>query len=173
MTGWQRPLSMVTRWLFPQVAHVLGFTPMPPIPPDPWDVEQRAQAVREVLSYARLNPQAVIGLAPEGSDEEQGCLKMPPCGAGRFMLLLSKLGLKFLPVGFFEEGDTPCVRIGQLFRLNVPEGLNNDERDLQSSRIVMCSIATQLPRDLQGIIDAQIYADLHISYLQKTNLRNP
>jgi hypothetical protein len=150
MTGWQRPLSGVTRWLFPQVAHVLGFTAMPPIPPDPWEVEQRAQAVREVLSVVRNNPQTLIGLAPEGSDEEQHCLKMPPPGTGRFMLLLSNLGLVFLPVGFFEDSASPCVRFGSPYRLNVPEGLSHAERDHQAAAIVMSAIAAELPGELQG-----------------------
>jgi hypothetical protein len=150
MTGWQRPLSGVTRWLFPQVAQVFGFTAMPPIPPDPWEVEQRAQAVREVLSVVRANPQILIGLAPEGSDEEHNCLKMPPPGAGRFMLLLSNLGLTFLPVGFFEDSESACVRFGQPYRLIVPEGLNTDERDQQAAVIVMSAIAAQLPDELQG-----------------------
>lgn len=160
MTGWQRPLSRVTRWLFPQVAHVLGFTAMPPIPPDPREVEQRALAVREVLAYVRLHPQAVIGISPEGSDEEQGCLKMPPSGSGRFLLLLAKLGPKFLPAGFFEEADTACVRFGHPYRLSVPDGLSSDERDLCASQMVMSAIAAQLPSQLRGDFDPQIYANL-------------
>lgn len=150
MTGWQRPFSKLTRWLFPKVAHVLGFSPMPPIPPDPNEVVQRAQAVREVLSYVRTNPQVVIGLAPEGSDEEQGCLKMPPSGSGRFMLLLAGLGLEYLPVGFFEEGETACLRFGQPFTLRVSGGLGTHERDKRAAEIVMTAIAAQLPRELRG-----------------------
>ncbi len=163
MIGWQRSLSRVTRWLFPQLAHVFGFTAMPPIPPDPWEVEQRAQAVREVLAYVRLHPQAVIGVSPEGSDEEQGCLKMPPSGSGRFLLLLAMLGLEFLPVGFFEEGDTACVRFGRPYRLSVPDGLSRHQRDLYASRIVMSAIATQLPSQLRGNFNPLIYADLPTS----------
>ena len=150
MTGWQRPLSGVTRWLFPQVAYVLGFTSMPPIPPDPLEVEQRAQAVREVLAVVRNNPQTLVGLAPEGSDEEQYCLKMPPPGAGRFMLLLSNLGLTFLPAGFFEDNESPCIRFGRPYRLSIPEGLRAGERDQQAATIVMSAIAAQLPDELQG-----------------------
>jgi len=155
MAGWQRPLSRVTRWLFPQVAHVLGFTAMPPIPPDPWEVEQRAQAVREVLSVVRKNPQTLIGLAPEGSDEEQNCLKMPPPGAGRFMLLLANLGLTFLPAGFFEDSGSACVRFGAPYRLNVPDRLRPDERDRLAATIVMSAIAAQLPGELQGPFGSQ------------------
>lgn len=151
MTGWQQPLSGITRWLFPQVAGALGFTAMPPIPPDPHEVEQRAQAVRKVLTVARINPQIIIGLAPEGSDEEGGCLKMPPPGTGRFIQLLSRLGLGFLPVGFFEEGDTPCLRFGQLYHLDGTEGNGNHaNRDEQVSKTVMASIAAQLPPKLWG-----------------------
>ncbi len=150
MTGWQKPLSGVTRWLFPHIARSLGFFPMPPIPPDPRQVEQRARAVREVLAYARRNPQAIIGLAPEGSDEEDGCLKPPPPGTGRFMLQLARLGMDFQPVGFFEQGDTPCVRFGPAYRLSVPEGLSSDQRDRESARIVMTALAAQLPVELRG-----------------------
>ncbi len=156
MTGWQRPLSGVTRWLFPRVAQVLGFTAMPPIPPDPKELEQRAWAVREVLAFVRLNPQSMIGIAPEGSDEEQGCLKMPPDGSGRFMLLLAKLGMEFQPVGFFEEGETCCMRFGQIYQLSIPENLTNDERDRASSRIIMSAIAAQLPGRLRGDFDPLI-----------------
>ncbi len=157
MSGWQRPLSGLTRWLFPRVAEGLSFTPMPPIPPDPEQVEQRAQAVRNVLTSVRLNPQIIIGLAPEGSDEEDGCLKMPPPGTGRFIELLAHLGLGFLPVGYFEEQDVPCLRFGPLFQLNSPaKEASADERDRLISKIVMSSIAALLPTGLWGEFDPSI-----------------
>jgi 1-acyl-sn-glycerol-3-phosphate acyltransferase len=153
MSGWQRPFSSVTRWLFPRVARVFSFIPMPPIPPDPQEAEQRAQAVREVLTFVRLHPQAIIGLAPEGSDEEQFCLKRPPPGTGRFLYILSRSGMEFLPAGFFEEGETVCVRFGNLYQLYLPEGLRNSERDEQVMEIIMSAIAAQLPRNMWGSYD--------------------
>lgn len=58
------PLEPVTRWLFPRLAGVYGFTTTPPMPPDPTEVEARARAVRQVLGYARGTQSPVIGLAP-------------------------------------------------------------------------------------------------------------
>ena len=49
-SGW---LTGFTHWLFPRGARLLGFTPMPAMPPDPAETEQRAAAVRAVLRFAQ------------------------------------------------------------------------------------------------------------------------
>ena len=145
-----RTITPLSRWLFGRVAQVYGFTSMPPMPPNPDDVVARAAAVRQVLTFARHTRQAVIGLAPEGSDAHDGKLQWPPNGSGRLMLHLSRIGLDVVPVGGFEADGAFCLRFGPGYKLNVSAGLANDERDREASRIVMQHIAAQLPARLRG-----------------------
>ena len=151
--GWNfagRQVSRATRVLFPRMADVYGFTAMPPMPPDPDEVAERAIAVRRVLRYVRSAPQPVVGLMPEGEDEKSGILQMPPPGSGRFMLQLAKLGLVVVPAGVVELAGSLCVRFGPHFTLNPASGLAADERDLQASRQVMGAIASLLPEGMRG-----------------------
>jgi hypothetical protein len=143
-------LSPATSWLFRLVAQTYDFTSMPPMPPDPTQEVERARAVRRVLSFAKKNNFPVIGLAPEGRDGLDAVLQAPPPGAGRFIGHLAKLGLQILPVGFFEVGDTLCLRFGKGYTLDIPEDLTGAERDAWVSRTVMQAIANLLPEDLRG-----------------------
>lgn len=143
-------LTPLTRWLFGRIAQVYGFTPMPPMPPDPQDVAARAAAVRQILTCARQTPQAVIGLAPEGSDAQDGRLQWPPSGSGRFILHLAELGLDIMPIGGFEADGAFCLRFGPAYTLNLPAGLSGQERDRKASQIVMRHLAAQLPAPLRG-----------------------
>jgi 1-acyl-sn-glycerol-3-phosphate acyltransferase len=143
-------VTPLSRWLFGRIAQVYGFTSMPPMPPAPEDVAVRAAAVRRVLAYTRHNRRAVIGLAPEGSDDPDGKLQWPPNGSGRFMLHLAKLGLDVVPIGGFEANGAFCLRFGPAYRLSVPSGLSGDERDREARRMVMERIAAQLPARLRG-----------------------
>lgn len=151
--GWNfagRQVARLTRVLFPRMAGVYGFTAMPPMPPDPAEVVPRATAIRRVLHYVRTASQPVVGLTPEGQDEEQGILQMPPPGSGRFMLQLAKYGLEVVPAGIYEAAGSLCVHFGPHFYLEPGSGMAADERDRQTSCQVMSAIAGLLPEGLRG-----------------------
>ena len=120
------------------------------MPPNPKEVEERAEAVRELLAYCRGHPTAMIGLAPEGMDMPEGKLSQPPPGAGRMIYQLANRKMPILPVGVFEERGELWVKIGPAYRLEVGERLAPEERDAQVSRTVMLAIAGQLPVRLRG-----------------------
>lgn len=150
--GWlySHTITPCSRWLFLRIAEVYGFTSMPPMPPRPWEVERRAQAVREVLSYVKHTREPVIGLAPEGGDSSTGKLEHPPEGFGRFLLHLASRGLVLTPVGIFEERGRLNLRFGQPFCLELPGGLRAEEKDSLASQLVMERIARLLPPELRG-----------------------
>lgn len=139
-----------SRWLLRRLARLYGFTTMPPMPPRPRDLEARAHAVRQVLTFVRRNPQAILAFAPEGGDQPGGVLDWPPSGAGRFLVLLAEAGYPLLPVGIYEECGCLCLRFGRAWRLEIPSGLSSDERDHQAAAQVMQAIAQQLPARLRG-----------------------
>lgn len=143
------PLTPASRWLFPRLAQVYGFTPTPPMPPDPAETIARAQAVRRVLRVAR-HPDVVIGLAPEGRDQADGILGPPPPGSGRFIRQLAKTCHPILPVGFYEDRDGLCLKFGRSFELAPVAGGSQVVQDEAASRQVMAAIARQLPERLRG-----------------------
>jgi len=141
-----RPL---TRMFLKRVAAIYGFTPTPPMPPRPQDVERRAHAVRQVLSFVKSTPNPILGLAPEGMDMPGGTLHWPPPGAGRFMAHLAQQGLPFVPVGCYEEAGAFCLRFGAAYHLEFRGGAAA-ERERDSSFQVMMHIARLLPERLRG-----------------------
>ncbi len=140
----------VTHWAFVQVSHILETTAMPPMPPRPQDVVARAEAVRQVLSFARRHPEAVIGIAPEGGDSPGGVLALPASGVGRFIFQLARLGMPVTPVGAFESEGIFRLNFGKQYELLVPEGLATDERDVYVRQKIMCEIAPLVPEALRG-----------------------
>ena len=148
---WYAPLGMVlSKIALHRAARVYGFTTMPPMPPREKDVEARAESVRKVLEIARREKNVIIGLAPEGGDHPAGRLTMPASGAGRFALLLSAAGLRFVPAGIFEADGALCLRFGPAYELTVPRGLSSDEKDRVAAKIMMGKIACLLPSHLRG-----------------------
>ncbi len=148
---WYAPLGQAgSRWLLHRFSRIYGFTSMPPMPPREKDVAQRARSVRSTLSFAREHPQAVLGLAPEGGDQPGGVLNWPSPGAGRFVLLLTKLGFPVLPAGVFEENGEFYLHFGAAYTLQVPEHLKPDDRDHYAAQVIMDAIAPQLPARLRG-----------------------
>jgi 1-acyl-sn-glycerol-3-phosphate acyltransferase len=138
---WKRRfLTPLTKWAFRRVARVYGFVPMPAMPPDPDEVEDRARAVLETVRLARRG--FSISLAPEGMDTPGG-LGEPPEGVGRFLALLVEAGLAVLPVGVSEWGGRLRVSFGPVFVPRIP--LARKERDRAVARQVMEAIARQLP----------------------------
>jgi len=144
--------SIGSRILLRRIAYIYGFTTMPPMPPRAKDVEARAASVRAVLEYVRRAKDPILGLAPEGYDlpGPEGVLTRPATGLGRFGLLLSKAGLKFVPVGAYEANGVFYVHFGESYELNIPRHLLPDEKDNQASQIIMENIARLLPLRLRG-----------------------
>jgi hypothetical protein len=152
--GWNHTglLNPLTRWFFPRLAKVYGFTATPPMPPDPKGVMDRARAVRDVLRVARAS-KAIIAIAPEGRDYPGGVLGLPPPGVGRFIQQLSKYRERITPVGVYEdiENDAQlCINFGPSFEVDNLPDLPSDDRDRLISRQVMTAIAQQLPPALRG-----------------------
>ena len=149
---WYAPLGQAgSRWLLARFSKIYGFTTMPPMPPREKDVEARARSVRETLTFARQNPQAILGLAPEGGDNPPaGALATPAPGAGRFTLLLAGLGFPVIPVGMYEEEGEFCMSFGVPYRLEISRGLGSEEKDRAAACALMSAIAVQLPARLRG-----------------------
>lgn len=148
---WYAPLGMAgSRRLLKRVSHVYGFTTMPPMPPRRHDVEARARAVLEVLSYVQHTEHPILGLAPEGSDQPGGRLSWPASGSGRFGFLLASRGLRFVPVGAYEAEGEFRLSFGPAYELSLPRGLSPNEKDRQAAKVIMQNIARQLPVHLRG-----------------------
>ena len=79
-----------------------------------------------------------------------GKLGKPPPGVGRFLLHLSGMGLRIIPVGGFEENGTFSLRFGEGYELHLPGDLPAPEKDRRAAAIVMKKIANQLPPHLRG-----------------------
>jgi hypothetical protein len=145
------PLGMVvTHWALHRIARVYGFTAMPPMPPREKDVDERAQAVRAVLSFVERTPNSVLCLAPEGGDMPEGKLSYPPQGVGRFISLLASKRLMIVPVGGWEEDGMLNVRFGAAYPLELQRQLPSDEKDRAAAKVVMEHIAAVLPDRLRG-----------------------
>jgi hypothetical protein len=139
-------VTPASRWFLRHLADLYGFIPMPPMPPRPSEIEARALAVRRALRRA-AEPEALMGLAPEGGDMPSGVLTPPPSGAGRFLWHLARRGLRFIPVGAYEEDGRLCLRFGQPF--DMPSSLTGPMDD-SASHVVMSAIAACLPPRLRG-----------------------
>jgi hypothetical protein len=140
-------LEQFSRILFKNVANVFHFTNMPPMPPRPFEVTERARTIRKVMRLVRDNPTLIHGLAPEGSDYPDGKMHLPPSGAGRFIGLLQAGGLQLVPAGIFET-DRLCLRIGTPFCLDMPRTKSADELDDYLRRQVYQAISVLLPDHL-------------------------
>ena len=141
------PLS---RWALRRIAVVYDAFLMPPMPPNPKDMGARAVTVRQVITFVRQTPNARVCLAPEGYDNNDGQLIVPPPGAGRFLLQLCRAGMTILPAGVCAEGEAYHVHFGSTFSLDAPQDLAPDARDEWASRRVMSAIAELLPLRLRG-----------------------
>ena len=110
-------LRPVMRLVLRSLSKVFGFLPMPPMAEGYSETSQRGAAVRRVIETLRQNPQAVIGLAPEGRDSLQPGMGELPAGVGKFILYLNRMGLRILPAGITEEHGQLFVRFGEPYDL--------------------------------------------------------
>jgi hypothetical protein len=150
-TAWSRIKAAASVPLFPRLARVYGLITMPPMPPRRHETAARAWSVRKILATARQRPAPLIAIAPEGQDPIDGILMQPPPGAGRMLFKLAQLGVRFYPVGIYEQGEEMVTSFGPSFHLILPEGLSPDEIDCQAANKVMRAIAMQLPPSLRGV----------------------
>lgn len=144
-SAWRRRvLTPATWWAFRRVARVYGFVTMPPMPPDPSEVEARAVAVRQTVRLARrLAPAGgMVGISPEGQAVRDAHLEEPPPGVGEFLALLVRVGLPVLPVGVVEREGRLCLSFGPTFVPYIPA--ERGERDRVVARQVMEAIGRQL-----------------------------
>jgi len=148
---WYAPLGGIySRFILHLLARVYGFTSMPPMPPRLKDVVARVKSIRVVLNVVRHTEDVILGLAPEGYDPPSKVLSLPASGAGRFALLLSNIGLQFIPVGAYESDGVFTIHFGKAYQLNTPPGFSSDEKDQQAAQIIMKNIAQLLPSCLRG-----------------------
>ena len=136
--------------LYPRLARVYGLISMPPMPPRPHEIRDRALAVRKILAVAQQKPGFLLAIAPEGRDSPGGVLGQPPPGVGRLLAKLAKSGVGFFPVGVFEQADQVVLNFGHVFRLTTAEGLSSQEIDRQTADTAMRAIAALLPPELRG-----------------------
>lgn len=142
--------SRASRIFLRRLADIYGLITMPPMPPRPTDVEARAASVRAILEYARLVNEPVLGISPEGYNPPDGILSRPASGFGRFGLLLSKAGMRFVPVGGYEAEGIFHIHFGKEYELSVQSDLSVDEKDKRAMQIIMNNIACLLPAYLRG-----------------------
>jgi hypothetical protein len=150
---WYEPLKRTwSRAIFRRLAAVYGFLLMPPMPPRPRDVAERAASVRAALTYVERTEDPVLCLAPEGRDMPGGILGRPASGTGRFLSLLATRGMPILPVGGWEEDGRLTVHFGRGFELDAAASprVRSAARDRMAEEIVMRNIARLLPESLRG-----------------------
>jgi hypothetical protein len=149
---WRRSaFTPLSEWALGRLAACYGFTSMPPMPPRPQDVERRAAAVRQVLNYVQRTPLPLIGLAPEGWDPPDRVLHRLWPGGGRFLLHLARRGLRFLPIGVYEQAGELCLALGEPFVPSIPDRRTADQQDAEVESSVMRHLAECLPTNLRGV----------------------
>lgn len=148
---WNPFKRRLTSLVFNAISRVYGFILMPPMPPDPREVAQRANAVRRLVSLARQQLPLAIGIAPEGRDFPGAKLGWPPPGMGRLLEQLSTSIPLLIPIGVYEQENCLVIHFGQPINLQINKTYaNNEEKDLHLSAQVMNAIASLLPPALRG-----------------------
>jgi hypothetical protein len=148
---WYRAVgSRASRIFLKRLAFLYGLITMPPMPPRPSDVAARAASVRAILTYVRQANDPVLGISPEGYNPPNGVLSRPATGFGRFGLLLSQAGMRFIPVGGYEEEGIFHIHFGSPYELCILGAVPEHEKDDQATQIVMKNIARLLPSHLRG-----------------------
>jgi hypothetical protein len=152
--AWRQPglvgriVEVFSGWFLRRAAAVYGFTTMPPMPPTADDTIQRAAAVRRVLSYARRTESPAVGLAPEGGDfAPPGRVAEFPPAAGRFILHLTRLGLRLYPAALDEVDGRLRLRFGTACNLEAPAGMSPDALDAWAR----CQLRDRMQRLLDEI----------------------
>lgn len=148
---WDPFKRRLTSFFFTAISRVYSFIPMPPMPPDPREVAQRANAVRRLVSLARQQLPVAIAIAPEGRDFPGARLGWPPPGMGRLLEQLSTSIPLIIPVGVYEEDGSLVLHFGAPVALQVKaDYAGNEQKDRHLSTQVMRAVAELLPPELRG-----------------------
>src|SRR5918995_1154576 len=142
--------SRASRLFLQRLAYLYSLITMPPMPPRPKDVEARAASVRAILEFVKQGNEPVLGISPEGYNSSHGALTRPATGFGRFALLLSRTGMKFIPVGGYEADEVFYLHFGKEYELSISGDFSTEEKDERAMQMVMRKIACLLPAHLQG-----------------------
>lgn len=136
-----RPLM---RFVLKSITLAYDFSPMPTMTPGHSTPQGRSAGVRGVIERLRLHPDSILGLTPEGMDSQDGHLRLPPTGVGRFVLHLQQMGVTLLPAAVYEANGALYVSFGRPWKLNPPDGLSKAELDLWARQEVMRPIQALL-----------------------------
>ena len=140
----------ITKIIFTAICRVYGFVPMPPMPPTPKEVMERALAVKTLMGVARKKNPVAIGMAPEGMDFPEAVLGWPPEGMGRLLNELSKIIKNVIPVGVFEEDGKQIISFGKPLTFKADNYSSKDLEDCEVARQVMNALAQLLPERMRG-----------------------
>jgi hypothetical protein len=146
-------ITPVTRWAFGRLAHLYALMLTPPVLNNHYSSAQGAVAVRRFLALAKETTAQghLVAMAPEGREGPLGALTSLPPGTGRFLLLLARLGLPFLPAAISEDPPGQLiVRFGPVFHLDQPPQVGKATADEWAAGQVMSRMAALLPAELWG-----------------------
>lgn len=131
-------LRPAMRYVLLNLQKALEFLPMPTMAPGYSDTTQRAAGVRRTIEYARMHPQAVIGISPEGRDAPQPGMGELPNGVGKFILHLNGMGRPILPVAITEHHGQLSVHFGEPYDLHLTD--DKGSLDEQARAIIHAQI---------------------------------
>ncbi len=146
-------ITPVTRWAFGRLARLYDLILTPPVLNHHYPPAQGAAAVRRFQALARraASEGHVLAMAPEGREGPLGALTFLPPGTGRFLLLLARSGMPFLPAAISEDPPGQLlVRFGPVFHLPQPTGSGKVAADDWAASQVMGRLAALLPEALRG-----------------------
>jgi hypothetical protein len=146
-------ITPATRWAFGRLARLYDLILTPPVLNHDYSSVQGAIAVRRFLTLAKETASRghVLAMAPEGREGHLGALTSLPPGAGRFLLLLARAGLPFLPAAVSEDPPGQLVvRFGPTFHLQQPPQNGKSAADEWAAGQVMGRLAALLPAELWG-----------------------
>ncbi len=143
-------LRPIMRFILRSITLSYGFLPMPTMVPGFSTPQERTSGVRAVIEFLRCNPNAILGLTPEGMDSLGEDLRLPPSGAGRFILHLQQMGAVILPAAVFEQNGALHVNFGNPTRLNPPPHLPPSELDRWAREAVMQPIGELLSKRIES-----------------------
>jgi len=136
----------VSHLILARIAKVYGFFSFQPISPDPINVMEQALSIRRVLHFARDYPESMLSIAPEGRDNSDEKIGIPPPGVGLLINAFIKLNYHLVPIGFIATRGTCHLNFGKPIHLSVKDSLEKDEFDGKISLQVMKSIGKLLPK---------------------------
>jgi len=138
--------TWITKRIFNRLAEMYGAITTPPMPPSPDEIIERVMSIRRVMHIISEKPEAVICIAPEGQDTQDGMIGFPPAGTGRFIYHIQKVLHQIIPVGIWEENSRLIICFGLPYTI---ESIKIKENiDYEVSDLVMQKLSRLLPHYL-------------------------